>query len=91
VKRTILLWCCVLAGALVSVALAQKPIANIDAKRHPHLAAAQQHIAEAYQAAAEAQKENKDELGGHAAKANELLVQADQELKLAAEFADHRK
>jgi hypothetical protein len=39
----------------------------------------------------EAQKENKDELGGHAQKAKDLIDAADRELKVAAEFADHRK
>ena len=39
----------------------------------------------------EAQKANKDELGGHAQRAKELLEQVNHELKQAAEFADHRK
>ena len=46
---------------------------------------------QAYDKAVEAQKANKDELGGHAEKAKQHLVEADQELKLAAEYADHRK
>ena len=39
----------------------------------------------------ESQKANKDELGGHAQRALELLEQVNHELKQAAEFADHRK
>jgi hypothetical protein len=39
----------------------------------------------------QAQKANKDELGGHAAKAKELLEQVNHELKEAAEYAEHRK
>lgn len=66
-------------------------MANIDAKRQPNLAAGQQHIIEAYQNTEEARAIDKDELGGHAEKAIGLLVQADQELKQAAEDADHRK
>jgi hypothetical protein len=88
-----LLWSGVLGAALVfaGLAVAQRPVANIDAKRHPNLAAAQQHIIEAYQNTEEARGINKDELGGHAERAIGLLVQADQELKQAAEYADHRK
>jgi hypothetical protein len=36
-----------------------------------------------------AQKENRFDLGGHADKAKEFLVQADRELKEAAVYADH--
>lgn len=82
-----------LLGALFfgGLAIAQRPVANIDAKRHPYLAESQQHLIQAYQAAEQARNQNKDELGGHAEKAISLLTQADQELKQAAEFADHRK
>jgi hypothetical protein len=90
-KKTNLLWGSVLASTLVFGAWAQAPVANINGTKHPNLARAQQHIVEAYRWAEEARKENKDELGGHAEKAKQLLEQADQELKQAAEFADHRK
>jgi hypothetical protein len=70
---------------------AQMPAENIDPHKHPNLATAQQHLREAYAKTDEAQKENKDELGGHADKAKEHMMAADQELKQAAEFADHRK
>lgn len=83
----------VLAIALIfiGVTYAQHPGENIDPARHPNLAAAQHHIGEAMEKVREAQKANKDELGGHAAKAIELLSQADHELKEAAEFKDHHK
>jgi hypothetical protein len=70
---------------------AQMPAENIDPHKHPNLAAAQQHLRQAYAKTDEAQKENKDELGGQADKAKEHMMAADQELKQAAEFADHRK
>lgn len=81
----------VLGGALVcaGVVLAQAPVPNIDPARHPNLAEAQHHIQQAYLKIDEAQKDNKDELGGHAEKAKQLLVDADGELKAAAEYADH--
>lgn len=72
-------------------ALAQGPVVNIDSHRHPNLADAQHHLQQAFGKIDEAQKENKDELGGHAQKAKDLIDAADRELKAAAEFADHRK
>lgn len=75
--------------ALVGVAFAQRPETDINASRHPALAEAQQHVVQAYTKTVEAQQANKDELGGHAEKAIELLDQANHELKAAAEFADH--
>lgn len=70
---------------------AQRPATNIDASKHPNLAEAQHFIQQAYDKAEAAQKANKEELGGHAEKAKQYLADADQELKLAAEYADHRK
>lgn len=85
-------------GSLLSVGLfcggvlyGQRPVENIDPHRHPNLAAAQHHLQEAWGNAEEARKENKDELGGHAVKAQEHINAADAELKAAAEFADHRR
>jgi hypothetical protein len=81
----------ILAGALVcgGVVLAQAPGVDIDMHKHPNLAEAQHHIQQAYQKIDEAQRANKDELGGHAEKAKDLLMQADRELKEAAEYANH--
>lgn len=73
------------------VLLAQRPVENIDPHRHPNLAEAQHHLQQAWGKADEAQHENKDELGGHAARAKEHIEAADHELKEAAEFADHRR
>ena len=73
----------------MGVTLAQRPATNVDAGKHPNLAAAQHHMVEAFEKLEEAQKANKDELGGHAEKAKELLEQASREVKEAAEYADH--
>ena len=83
----------ILGGVLVcaGAALAQAPTLNIDPHKHGNLAEAQQRILQAYQKIDEAQRDNKDELGGHAEKAKQLLTDADRELKAAAEYADHRK
>jgi hypothetical protein len=83
----------VLSGALIcgTALFAQRPVTNIDANKHANLAAAQHFIQQAYDKAVEAQKANRDELGDHAEKAKQHLIEADQELKLAAEYANHRK
>jgi len=68
--------------------LAQEPVQDIDARIHPHLAAAQNHVVEANRAIIEAQKANHGDMRGHAEKARSLLVEANKELKLAAEAAN---
>lgn len=84
---------CMLAGALVcgGFALAQGPVVSVDPHRHPNLAEAQHHLQQAYAKLDEAQRENKDRLGGHAEKAKDLLDAADREIKEAAEFSDHHR
>lgn len=80
----------ILTAALVfaGVAIAQRPGVDIGS-RHTNLAEAQQHIQQAYDKIEEAQKDNRDQLGGHAAKAEQLLVESSRELKAAADYADH--
>ena len=86
-----------LAGALVvcltfiGVTFAQRPEASIDPARQPNLAEAQHHIQEAFEKIGEAQRANKEQLGGHAEKAKTLLGQASRELKEAAEYANHHR
>lgn len=71
-----------------SVALAQKPVENVSAKRHPNLAAAQRLAQNAWEKLSAAQAANEFDMAGHAAKAKELLDQANQEIKMAAEAAN---
>jgi hypothetical protein len=75
--------------AFIAVTFAQRPETNIDPARHPNLAEAQHHILQAFEKIDEAQRANKDQLGGHAEKAKALLDQASRELKEAAEYANH--
>jgi hypothetical protein len=67
------------SGAL----FAQAPVVDIGG-RHGNLRAAQQAIVSAWQRIDEAQQDNNYQLGGHAGRAKDLLVQADEELKQAA-------
>ncbi len=71
-------------------ALAQAPVQNIDPHRHGNLAAAQRLIVQAYDRVGTAQQDNRYDLGGHATRAKELLRQASEELRLAANAANRR-
>jgi hypothetical protein len=83
----------VMCSVMVSTSMmfAQGPAQNIDPHKHANLASAQTSIAHAYQKIDTAQQANRDRLGGHGQKAKDLLVQASQELKAAAEYANHHK
>jgi cellobiose-specific phosphotransferase system component IIA len=71
-------------------ALAQEPVQNIDPQRHGNLAAAQDLVRQAYDRLSVAQRENGNDLGGHAEKAKALLQQANLEIRLAADAANQR-
>jgi hypothetical protein len=88
--RTSALTLPVAAGTLS--ALAQNPPArNVSSGRHPNLAAAQRLTAQAYEKITTAQQDNEWDMQGHAAKAKDLLDQANNELKQAAEAANRNK
>ena len=69
----------------------KKPARNVSGARHPNLAAAQRLAAQAYEKVVAAQKANEYDMEGHAQKAKDLLEQANQELKQAAEAANKNK
>ncbi|MBF0501527.1 MAG: hypothetical protein HQM09_15415 [Candidatus Riflebacteria bacterium] len=84
----------ILFSTLVAVLLvtgfvyAEKPARDVSGKRHPNLAAAQKFVQMAFEKISAAQKSNEFDMAGHAHKAKELLEQANNELKLAAEQAN---
>jgi hypothetical protein len=80
-----------LALAVGGVTFAQAPVVNIDPHRHGNLAAAQSYIVQAYERINRAQAANNYQLGGHAQRAKDLLVQADVELRLAANVANEHR
>jgi hypothetical protein len=80
-----------IASAFVGVMFAQGPVVNIDRRRHGNLAAAQGYVVQAYQMLDRAQQANEDQLGGHAQKAKELLTQADNEIRQAANVANENR
>lgn len=78
-----------LFGGLV---YAQRPVQNVNPGRHPNLAAAQRLCDQAFEKLQAAQQANEFDMGGHAAKAKDLLEQASREMKQAAEAAnEHHK
>jgi len=79
---------------LCAMAVAQDvsaPYVNIDPNRHGNLAAAQDFIVQAYNRIADAQRANHGQLEGHAAHAKQLLTQANEELRLAADVANEHQ
>ena len=81
-------------GALLvigGIAAAQAPKKNINAGRHPNLAAAQRLSAQAFERIKQAQEANEFDMAGHAQKAKELLEQANNELRQAATAANRNK
>src|ERR1700754_680663 len=70
--------------------LGGEPVQSVSAYRHGNLAAAQDMVREAYDRLSDAQAANDSHLGGHAARAKELLREAGQEIGLAADFANRR-
>ncbi len=77
--------------ACCALMFAQNPVVNIDRHRHPNLANAQMHIVQACDSIDRAQGANEDQLGGHAARAKEFLLKADEELRLAANVANEKR
>lgn len=80
------------ATLFACVAMAQgRPFVDIG-WHHGNLRNAQQNIVAAYEYIQQAQRANDDQLGGHAARAKELLTEANEELRLAADVAneEHR-
>ena len=91
-RKTLIRLLLALAVVLGGIALAQKPVENVNPNKHPNLAAAQRLTEMAYTKVVAAESANEYDLGGHAAKAKELLDQANQQLKMAAQVsnANHR-
>lgn len=89
IKRVVLSTLLGVAVLCISPGFAQqKPVQNISGKKHPNLAAAQHLTEQAYQKILAAQRDNEYDMAGHAKKAEQLLDQANEELKQAATAAN---
>jgi hypothetical protein len=81
----------VLGLAQLTAALAPaQPKQTVSGARHPNLAAAQRFCEQAYEKTTAAQEANEWDMAGHAARAKELLNQANTELKAAALAANKK-
>jgi hypothetical protein len=94
-KLSTILLCAVIGAAATGCAdvptyTAGEPVLNVSPYRHGNLAAAQELVRGAYDKLSDAQFANHAELGGHAARAKELLREAGDEIKLAAIAANER-
>jgi hypothetical protein len=69
---------------------AREPTLNVSPYRHGNIARAQEYSRNAFDAMTQAQQANEFDMGGHAEHAKQLLAQANDEMKLAAEWANHR-
>jgi hypothetical protein len=84
----------ILGGALSAVmlaggfAVAQLPVDNVSAHRHPNLAAAQRLSQQAFERITAAQQANEFDMDGHAAKAKDLLQQVNEQLRQATNDAN---
>ena len=85
VKKQIIVIVIAVALLIVGTALFSQ---NVSQARHPNLWAAQSFIVQAIDKLTAAQKANDFDMNGHAAKAKQLLQQAFDEIKLAAEAAN---
>ena len=68
-----------------------EPSLNVSPYRHGNIARAQEFSRNAFDAMTQAQQANEFDMGGHAERAKQLLAQANDEMKLAAEWANHRR
>lgn len=88
-KENLLFTSIISAGLLFSaMTLAQDPVYNIDKNLHPNLAEAQRLVIQAHSYVKAAQKDNRYDMHGHCTSARNLLVQVNEQLKLAAEDAN---
>lgn len=77
--------------ALPGALAAQQPTVAIDTDGHGNLSAAQEYISMAWQRVDRAQKINNYDMSGHAARAKELLEQANAEILAAADVLNARQ
>jgi hypothetical protein len=86
-KVSVIVLCAAVIAGGCAIAQGSGPSVDIGS-RHGALRHAQELISQAYTAIDSAQDSNHDRLGGHAAKAKDLLMQASQELRYAADTAN---
>lgn len=89
-RKSILTAVCATGLTVAAVAFAQNPGVNTSPFRHPNINEAQRLTEQAINKIGAAQRANEYDMGGHAAKAKQLLMEADEQMKQAAVAANHR-
>lgn len=77
-------------GSVLCVASFAGGVLVAQGPRHPNLLAAQRLINQAFDRITDAQQANEWDMEGHAARAKDLLGQAKEQIRLAAEAANRR-
>jgi hypothetical protein len=89
-KKLLLVAVAGIALAVAGAAVAT-PKTTVSPVRHPNLAEAQRLCGQAWDKVRDAQAANKFGMGGHAERAKQLLEEASQEIKLAADVLEKKK
>lgn len=76
-------------GSVLSMVMFGAGFVVAQGHHHPNLEEAQRLINQAYERVSAAQGANEWDMGGHAAKAKELLAGAKEQIRMAAEEANH--
>jgi hypothetical protein len=76
-------------GSIFGLAMFAAGFTVAQGPRHPNLEAAQRLINQAYDKISAAQAANEWDMDGHAAKAKDLLSDAKEQIRLAAQAANH--
>jgi hypothetical protein len=87
IKKVLMVAVAVCVSFILGAVVFAEPPVNVG-ERHGNMRAAQQLIQQAWVKVDEAQHDNNYNLGGHAGKAKELLMQASEEIKMSAEAAN---
>jgi hypothetical protein len=90
-NKKLFIACLALLGGFAALADRPAPRVNIDRQRNSIFWEAQRSLVDAYQSVSKAQAYNHGELGDHAARAKDLLSEANEEIRLAAEYANHHR
>jgi hypothetical protein len=83
--------CLALVGGFVALADRPAPHVSVDRQRNSIFWEAQRSLVDAYQSVSKAQNYNHGELGDHAARAKDLLSEANEEIRLAADYANNHR
>ena len=87
IKKVLMVAVAVCVSFILGAVVFAEPPVNVG-ERHGNMRAAQQLIQQAWVKVDEAQHDNNYNLGGHAGKAKDLLMQASEEIKMSAEAAN---